>query len=41
MTHQDLIATVGRTPIVDLGRLASGLPGRVVAKLEMRNPVET
>jgi cysteine synthase A len=30
--------TVGRTPLVELGRLAAGLPGRVVAKLEMRNP---
>jgi len=38
MTHPDLIATVGRTPLVELGRLAKGLPGRVLAKLEMRNP---
>jgi cysteine synthase A len=38
MTHQDLIATVGRTPLVELGRLAKGLPGRLLAKLEMRNP---
>ncbi len=38
MIHPDLIATVGRTPMVDLRRLAGGLPGRVVAKLEMRNP---
>jgi len=34
----DLTATVGRTPMVELGRLAKGLPSRVVAKLEMRNP---
>jgi cysteine synthase A len=34
----DVTATVGRTPLVELGRLAQGLPGRVVAKLEMRNP---
>jgi len=34
----DLTATVGRTPLVELGRVAKGLPGRVVAKLEMRNP---
>lgn len=36
--HRDVTTTVGRTPLVDLGRLARGLPGRVVAKLEMRNP---
>ncbi len=34
----DATATVGRTPTVELARLAKGLPGRVVAKLEMRNP---
>jgi cysteine synthase A len=34
----DVTATVGRTPLVELRRLAKGLPGRVVAKLEMRNP---
>ena len=38
MTHHDLIATVGQTSLVELGRLAKGLPGRVLAKLEMRNP---
>jgi cysteine synthase A len=38
MIHGDLTTTVGGTPMVELGRLASGLPGRVVAKLEMRNP---
>jgi len=37
MTHQDLIAAVGQTPLVELGRLAKGLPGRVLAKLEMQN----
>jgi cysteine synthase A len=34
----DVTATVGGTPLVELGRLARGLPARVVAKLEMRNP---
>jgi hypothetical protein len=34
----DVTATVGRTPIVELGRLAKGLAGRVVTKLEFRNP---
>jgi len=30
--------TAGGTPMVDLPRLSKALPGRVVAKLEMRNP---
>jgi cysteine synthase len=34
----DLTKTVGRTPLVELRRLDGELPGRVVAKLEMRNP---
>lgn len=34
----DVTATVGGTPMVTFARLAKGLPGRVVAKLEMRNP---
>src|SRR5207302_8033258 len=38
MIFGDATATVGKTPLVELGRLAKGLPGRVVAKLEMRNP---
>src|SRR3972149_1459746 len=38
MIFRDATATVGRTPLVELGRIAAGLPGRVVAKLEMRNP---
>jgi len=38
VTYSDAAATVGRTPMVELGRLSSGLLGRVVAKLEMRNP---
>jgi cysteine synthase A len=38
MILSDLAATVGRTPMVELERLGRGLPGRVVAKLEMRNP---
>jgi cysteine synthase len=38
MIFRDLTATVGRTPMVELGRLGKGLPVRVVAKLEMRNP---
>ena len=38
MIHPDLTATVGKTPMVELARLGRGLAGRVVAKLEMRNP---
>src|SRR5207302_2323618 len=38
MIFGDATATVGRTPLVELARLAKGLPGRVAAKLEMRNP---
>jgi cysteine synthase A len=38
MIHPDVTATVGKTPTVELRRLAKGLAGRVVAKLEMRNP---
>jgi cysteine synthase A len=34
----DLTAAVGKTPMVELGRLGRGLLGRLVAKLEMRNP---
>lgn len=38
MIYPDATATVGKTLLVDLSRLARGLPGRVVAKLEQRNP---
>jgi cysteine synthase A len=38
LIFRDVTATVGRTPMVELGRLGRGLPGRLVAKLEMRNP---
>jgi len=38
MVSRDITATVGRTPLVELGRIAKGLGARVVAKLEMRNP---
>jgi cysteine synthase len=36
--NPDLASTVGSTPLVELGRIADGLPGRLAAKLEMRNP---
>lgn len=35
---RDIAATVGRTPMVELRRVGAGLPGRIVAKLESRNP---
>ena len=38
MIYPNLMATVGRTPLVELGRLAKNLSGRVFARLEMRNP---
>lgn len=38
MIHRDATDTVGNTPMVELGRIGKGLPGRVIAKLEMRNP---
>jgi cysteine synthase A len=38
MIHPDAAATVGHTPLVEFSRLAKGLPGRVIGKLEMRNP---
>ena len=34
----DMLALVGRTPMVFLRRMAAGLPGRVAAKLEFFNP---
>jgi cysteine synthase len=37
LSHPDLIATVGRTPLVELTRMSKDLPGRILAKLEMRN----
>ncbi|MEO8589647.1 MAG: cysteine synthase family protein [Flavobacteriales bacterium] len=38
MVHDDATRTVGHPPMVELARLAKDLPGRVLAKLEMRNP---
>jgi cystathionine beta-synthase len=36
--HPDIAAAIGGTPLVALDRLAKGVPGRVVAKLEAMNP---
>jgi len=38
MIQRDVTGTIGGTPLVELERLARGLPGRLLAKLEMRNP---
>jgi cysteine synthase A len=38
MIFADVSRTVGGTPLVELTRLARGLPARVVAKLESSNP---
>jgi cysteine synthase len=35
---RDIAATVGHTPMVELRRVGAGLPARIVAKLESRNP---
>ncbi len=36
--HDSLIDVVGDTPLVRLGRIAAGLPGQVLAKVEYLNP---
>src|SRR5690242_4466686 len=38
MIHSDVLGTIGDTPMVELARIGRGLPGRIVGKLEMRNP---
>jgi cysteine synthase len=37
-TQTSVVGTIGRTPLVSLGHLGQGLPGRVFVKLESRNP---
>jgi cysteine synthase A len=37
----DVTHLIGNTPLVELGTLAAGLPGRVVAKLEFFNPAHS
>jgi cysteine synthase A len=37
--HDSIIATIGRTPLVRLNRMAAGLPARIFAKLEFFNPL--
>ena len=38
MIHADVSRSIGRTPLVRLTRIGAGLPGKLVAKLESRNP---
>jgi cysteine synthase len=38
MIFSDSAATIGSTPLIELARLAKGLPGRIIGKAEMRNP---
>lgn len=37
----DITATIGRTPLVRVNRMAAGLPGTVVAKVEAFNPTSS
>jgi cysteine synthase len=36
--HPSILGTIGQTPLIALDRLAAGLPGRIVLKLEYFNP---
>jgi cysteine synthase len=36
--RESILGTIGATPLVALDRLAAGLPGRVLAKIESTNP---
>ncbi len=38
LVFPDIAATVGHTPMVELRRIGAGLPCRIAAKLESRNP---
>jgi cysteine synthase A len=38
MIFRDIAATVGHTPLVELGKIGKGLPARIVVKLESQNP---
>ncbi len=38
MIYSDAVATIASTPVMWLDRLTSGMPSRIIAKLEMRNP---
>jgi cysteine synthase A len=37
--YSDLIQTIGATPLIKLNRISKGMPGVLLAKLEMQNPL--
>ena len=39
--YRDVTETVGDTPLIELGKLGKGLPGRVVVKHEGYNPFDS
>ena len=39
--YNDILETIGNTPLVRLNRLDKDLPGNVVAKLEFYNPANS
>ena len=39
--YKNVTELVGRTPLVELGKMGAGLPGRVVVKLEYYNPASS
>jgi len=38
---KNMVQLIGRTPMVELGKISKGLPGKVVAKLESFNPASS
>ncbi|MFM8490143.1 MAG: pyridoxal-phosphate dependent enzyme, partial [Bacteroidota bacterium] len=36
--HQNILQTIGNTPLVQLNRVAAGIPGLILAKVETFNP---
>ncbi|MBU4465093.1 MAG: pyridoxal-phosphate dependent enzyme, partial [Actinobacteria bacterium] len=39
--HSDITSAFGNTPLVRLNRIAEGLPGTILAKLEFYNPASS
>lgn len=39
--HENITGAIGRTPLVRINRMAAGLPGEVVVKLESFNPLSS
>ena len=36
--HNDIVATIGQTPLIKLNRIASGVPATIYLKAEFFNP---